>query len=52
MNLTCFVATGNKCLYHTMGKSDPTKAILTEEEFCSILTKIRTKLHNNDGEER
>lgn len=46
------LATNNKRLYHTMGKSDPTKTILTEEEFCSILTKIRTRLQNNDGDER
>lgn len=45
------LATGDKRLYHTMGKSDPTKTILTEEEFCSILTKTRTRLQNNDGEE-
>lgn len=38
------LATGDKRLYHTMGKSEPTKTILTEEEFCSILTKIRTRL--------
>ncbi len=29
-----------------LGKSDPTKTILTEEEFCMILTEIRTKLQN------
>ena len=37
-------ATGNKRLYHTMGKSDPTRTILTEEEFCGILTEVRRKL--------
>lgn len=46
------LATSNKRLYHTMGKSDPTMTILTEEEFCSILTKIRMRLQNNDGDER
>ena len=30
------MATGNKTLYHTMGKSDPTKTILTEKEFCEM----------------
>lgn len=45
------LATGDKRLYHSMGKSDPTKTILTEEEFCSVLTKIRTRLQNNDGED-
>lgn len=38
------LATGNKRLYHTMGKSDPTRTILTEEEFCGILTEVRTSL--------
>ena len=37
------LATGNRRLYHSIGKSDPTKTILTEKEFCSILTKIRMK---------
>lgn len=40
------LATIDKTLYHTMGKSDPTRTILTEEEFCKILTKIRNKLNN------
>ena len=35
------LATGNKHLYHTMGKSDPTRTILTEDEFCEILTNLR-----------
>lgn len=38
------LATSDKTLYHTMGKSDPTRTILTEEEFCELLTKIRTAL--------
>lgn len=38
------LATGSKRLYHTMGKSDPTRTILTEAEFCSILTEIRNEL--------
>ena len=38
------LATGDKTLYHTMGKTDPTRTILTEEEFCEILTDIRKKL--------
>ena len=38
------LATGNKHLYHTMGKSDPTRTILTEDEFCEILTNLRKKL--------
>lgn len=38
------LATGDKRLYHTMGKSDPTRTILTEEGFCGILTEVRTSL--------
>lgn len=39
-----FLATGDKRLYHTMGKSNSTRTILTEEEFCGILTEVRTSL--------
>lgn len=42
------LATGDKALYHTMGKSDSTRTILTEEEFCEILTKVRNKLQAFD----
>lgn len=38
------LATGNKTLFHTMGKSDPTRTILTEEEFCEILTELRNNI--------
>lgn len=38
------LATGSKRLYHTIGKSDPKRMILTEEEFCGILTEMRTSL--------
>lgn len=37
-------ATGNKILFHTMGKQDPHQAILTEKEFCDILTELRKEL--------
>lgn len=40
------LTTGNKRLFHSMGKTDPTKTILTEEEFCTILTELRAKLQN------
>lgn len=33
--------TGNKRLYHTIGKKCPSETILTEKEFCSILTSLR-----------
>lgn len=35
-------ATGTKHLYHSIGSTDPHKTILTEQEFCSILTELRT----------
>lgn len=38
------VATGYKRLYHSMGKVDPHTTILTEKEFCDILTELRNKL--------
>lgn len=43
-------ATGNKRLYHTIGISDPTKTVLTEEEFCGILTRLRTKIFGSARE--
>ncbi len=36
--------TGNKRLYHSMGKTDPYETILTEKEFCDILTELREEL--------
>ena len=42
------LATGGKTLYHTMGKSDPTRTVLTEEEFCGILTDIRRKINERN----
>lgn len=39
-------ATGRKNLYHSMGKADPRDTILTEHEFCSILTDLRNELLN------
>ena len=42
------LATGGKTLYHTMGKSDPTRTVLTEEEFCGILTDIRRRINERD----
>ena len=38
------LATDSKRLYHTMGKSDPTRTTLTEEELCGILTEVRISL--------
>ena len=42
------LATGDKTLYHTMGESDPTRTVLTEDEFCSILTDIRRRLNGGN----
>ncbi len=40
-------ATGNKRLYHSIGKPDPKETILTEKELCTILTELRVKLMDN-----
>lgn len=37
-------ATGNKRLYHTVGKTSPRDTILTEKEFCTILTELRSQI--------
>lgn len=42
------LATGGKTLYHTIGESDPTRTVLTEEEFCGILTDIRKRINGRD----
>lgn len=38
------LATGQEILTHSIGKSDPSDTILTEEEFCSRLMKLRNKI--------
>lgn len=38
------LSTGDATLIHTIGEKDPTKTVLTEEEFCSRLTAIRARL--------
>lgn len=38
------LATGNATLKHSIGKKDITQTILTRQEFCSRLTKIREEL--------
>lgn len=40
-------ATGDASLTHRMGKSDPCETILTEEEFCTRLERLRTRLRND-----
>ena len=41
------LATGNSTLTHSIGKTKQSETVLTRTEFCSRLTKIRTKLQNN-----
>lgn len=41
------LSTYRKKLYHSMGNSDATQTILTEKEFCSILTELRKDLFDN-----
>ncbi|UGO50244.1 hypothetical protein RGZ1_227 [Morganella phage vB_MmoM_Rgz1] len=36
------IDTGDKILIHSIGKTDPMETILTNDEFCGILTEIRT----------
>ena len=38
------LATGNSVLTHSIGKTKITETVLTRQEFCSRLTKIREKL--------
>jgi hypothetical protein len=38
---TAFAATGAACLTHTIGKSDPCETILTAEELCTRLERLR-----------
>lgn len=41
------LATGNSTLTHSIGKTKQSETVLTRTEFCSRLTKIRTKLQSN-----
>jgi len=38
--------TGSKKLFHCIGKTNPKETILTEKEFCSILTELRKELYD------
>lgn len=40
------LVSGNKTLYHTIGKSDPHDTILTEKELCTILMELRKELQS------
>lgn len=41
------LSTGNSSLTHSIGKSDPHRTVLTENEFCSRLLLIRNRLKNS-----
>ncbi len=38
------LSTGNDLLFHSIGKNDPKQTILTEEEFCLRIDKLRKGL--------
>lgn len=42
------LATGNSVLTHSMGKTKITETVLTRQEFCSRLTKIREELRKEN----
>lgn len=42
------LATGNSVLTHSIGKTKITETVLTRQEFCSRLTKIRERLRKED----
>ena len=42
------MSTRGLTLYHTKGEQNPFKTILTEDEFCSILTNMREQYDNCD----
>jgi len=46
------VSTQNATLTHEMGKSDQSHTVLTKQEFCSRLTKIRTRMQEKPSERR
>lgn len=49
---TALMATCGMTLYHTKGESNPYKTILTEQEFCGILTELRENHdHRNKTQE-
>ena len=44
------LASKDAVLKHSIGKSDPSKTILTVKEFCGRLTKIRNRLVSESNE--
>lgn len=45
------LATGNSVLTHSIGKNKITETVLTKQEFCSRLMKIRERLRKESSEE-
>ena len=45
---TALMATRGMILYHTKGEGNPYKTILTEQEFCGILTELRANYDHRD----
>ena len=43
------LATGNSVLTHSIGKTKITETVLTRQEFCSRLTKIREELRKENA---
>jgi hypothetical protein len=43
-------ATGNATIEHSMGKTDKAQTVLTQQEFCSRLTKLRAELQKENHE--
>ena len=44
--IVAILATGDKKFIHSVGESDKSKTVLTEEEFCKLMTVARQKLKN------
>jgi hypothetical protein len=44
------LATRDAVLTHTIGKTDETQTILTRQEFCGILTRLRERLKDEDSQ--
>lgn len=45
---TALMSTRGKKLFHSRGESNPYKTILTEQEFCDILTELRDNYDSRD----
>lgn len=41
------LATGNATIEHSIGRTDKSKTVLTRQEFCSRLMRLRTELQEN-----